>query len=252
MDTGLNGRVALVTGAGSGIGAATAHLLADEGVNVVVSDVNDVGGREVADSIVKDGGSAAYVHLDVADEAAWMSVVAGIVQHHGALHILVNNAGFGDGGNVETVTLDEWNRVISVIQTGMWLGMKHAGPAIRSAGGGSIVNISSIYGTSGGIGTSPAYHAGKGAIRTLSKNAALHWATDGVRVNSVHPGFIDTPLAAPARNNSDLERALLRATPLGRWGRPEEIAAAVVFLSSDRASFITGSEMYVDGGFSAR
>ena len=150
------------------------------------------------------------------------------------------------------MTLDEWNRVISVIQTGMWLGMKHAGPAIRSSGGGSIVNISSIYGTSGGFGTSPAYHAGKGAIRTLSKNAALHWATDGVRVNSVHPGFIATPLTARVRDDSQLERTLLGSTPLRRWGRPEDIAAAVVFLSSDRASFITGSEMYVDGGFSAQ
>ncbi|HLY83278.1 MAG TPA: glucose 1-dehydrogenase [Acidimicrobiales bacterium] len=251
MDTGLDGKVALVTGAGSGIGAATARLLADEGVTVVVSDVNDVHGHKVTDAIVKDGGSAAYVHLDVADEAAWVSVVAGIVEHHGGLHVLVNNAGIADGGDVETVSLADWNRVISVIQTGMWLGMKHAGPAIRSAGGGSIVNISSIYGTSGGFGTSPAYHAGKGAVRTLSKNAALHWATDGVRVNSVHPGFIDTPLSAAARDDPDRERAVLRVTPLGRWGRPEEIAAAVVFLSSDRASFITGSEMYVDGGFSA-
>jgi NAD(P)-dependent dehydrogenase (short-subunit alcohol dehydrogenase family) len=251
MDTGLDGKVALVTGAGSGIGAATARLLADEGVTVVVSDVNDVHGRDVTDAIVKDGGPAAYVHLDVADEAAWVSVVAGIVEQHGALHVLVNNAGIADGGNVETVTLDDWNRVISVLQTGMWLGMKHAGPAIRSAGGGSIVNISSIYGTSGGFGTSPAYHAGKGAVRTLSKNAALHWATDGVRVNSVHPGFIDTPLSAAARDDPDRERAVLRVTPLGRWGRPEEIAAAVVCMSSDRASFITGSEMYVDGGFSA-
>ena len=251
MDTGLDGKVALVTGAGSGIGAATARLLADEGVTVVVSDVNDVHGHEVTDAIVKDGGSATYVHLDVADEAAWVSVVAGIVEHHGALHVLVNNAGIADGGDVETVSLADWNRVISVIQTGMWLGMKHAGPAIRSAGGGSIVNISSIYGTSGGFGTSAAYHAGKGAVRTLSKNAALHWATDRVRVNSLHPGFIDTPLSAAARDDPDRERAVLRVTPLGRWGRPEEIAAAVVFLSSDRASFITGSEMYVDGGFSA-
>jgi len=252
MDTGLDGKVALVTGAGSGIGAASARLLAQEGAFVVLSDVNDGHGQEVTDAIVKAGGAAAYIHLDVADEAAWVAVVAGVVERHGALHVLVNNAGFGDGGDVETVSLDEWNRVIAVLQTGMWLGMKHAGPAIEAAGGGSIVNISSIYGTSGGFGTSPAYHAGKGAVRTLTKNAALHWATDGVRVNSVHPGFIETPLTAGARDDAARESAVLGVTPMGRWGHPEEIADMVVFLSSDRASFITGSEMYVDGGFSAR
>lgn len=252
MDTGLEGKVALVTGGGSGIGAASSHQLAAEGATVVVTDVDDGKGKDVVAAIAQAGGTATYLHLDVAEEAEWVAVVAGVIDQHGAIDVLVNNAGFGDGGDVETVTMEDWNRVIAVIQTGMWLGMKHGGAAMRAAGRGSIVNISSIFGTSGGFGTSPAYHAGKGAIRTLTKSAALHWATAGVRVNSIHPGFIETPLTAGAREDPEIVDRILSSTPMGRWGRPEEIADAVVFLSSARASFITGSEMYVDGGFMAR
>jgi NAD(P)-dependent dehydrogenase (short-subunit alcohol dehydrogenase family) len=151
VDLGLDGKVAPVTGAGSGIGAARARLVADEGGDVVLSDINDSGGREVADAIASRGGAASYVHLDVTSEAEWEATVAGAVEGHGGLHVLVNNAGFSDTGTAETVALDVWNRVIAVVQTGMWLGMKHAGPAIKASGGGSIVNISSIFGTSGGF-----------------------------------------------------------------------------------------------------
>lgn len=252
METGLEGKVALVTGGGSGIGAASSHRLASEGAIVVVTDVDDGKGKDVAAAIGQAGGTAAFAHLDVADEAEWSAVVAAVVDQHGSLDVLVNNAGFGDSGDVETASTDDWNRVIAVIQTGVWFGLKHGGAAIRATGGGSIINISSIFGTSGGFGTNPAYHAGKGAVRTLTKNAALHWATAGVRVNSVHPGFIETPLTAGARDDPERVNAILATTPLGRWGQPEEIADAVVFLASDRASFITGTEVYVDGGFTAR
>jgi NAD(P)-dependent dehydrogenase (short-subunit alcohol dehydrogenase family) len=242
----LEGKVALVTGAASGIGAATAAALAAAGAAVVAADVADEEGARVAREL-----NATYARLDVTEESQWRDVAAQVEREHGGVDVLVNNAGIGSPGNVESQTIQEWERVIAVNQTGVFFGMNVVGPIIRRRGGGSIVNISSIFGTFGGFGASIAYSASKGAVRTMSKNAAIFWAPHGVRVNSVHPGFIDTPLSAPAFERGLMEH-VLGSTPLGRLGLPEEVADAIVFLAGDRASFVTGSELYVDGGYGAR
>lgn len=247
----LEGRVALVTGAASGIGRATAERLASEGAAVVVTDVQDEVGEKTAAALAAGGGDALYVHLDVTDEAGWQAAVERVLTERDRLGVLVNNAGLGDLAPIEETTLADWERTIAIDQTGVFLGMKSCAEALKASGHGSVINISSIFGTSGGFGTSPAYHAAKGAVRTLTKNTAVHWATEGVRVNSVHPGFIRTPILDQAKG-TEIWEAMTAMTPMGRLGEPEEIAAAVAYLASDDASFVTGLELYVDGGFIAR
>jgi NAD(P)-dependent dehydrogenase (short-subunit alcohol dehydrogenase family) len=247
----LRGRAALVTGGASGIGAATAQRLASEGAAVLVTDIQDVAGTRVVKDIIDGGGRASYHHLDVTSEPEWEAAVTAALQEFGRLDILVNNAGLGDPAAVEDTSLEDWNRTIGIDQTGVFLGMKTAAAALAASGHGSVINISSIFGTSGGFGTSPAYHAAKGAVRTLTKNVALHWADRGVRVNSVHPGFIHTPLLDRAKG-TPIEQAMLDLTPTGRLGKPAEIAAGVAYLAGDDASFITGLELYIDGGYTAR
>ena len=246
----LEGRVALVTGAASGIGAATARRLAAERAKVALTDIQDAAGEQLAGEISSSGAEAIFVHHDVSDEDSWAKALAAVQEEWGTLEILVNNAGKGDTLPIEEATLEDWESTIAVDQRSVFLGMKLAAPMLLESGHGSIVNISSIFGTSGGFGTSPAYHAAKGAVRTLTKNAAVHWAQQGIRVNSVHPGFIDTPMLAQAKG-TELEGLLTATTPMGRLGQPEEIAATVAWLASDDASFVTGAEIYVDGGFSA-
>ncbi|RNM12601.1 SDR family NAD(P)-dependent oxidoreductase [Nocardioides pocheonensis] len=247
----LEGRVALVTGAASGIGAATAHRLAAEGAAVMLTDIQDEAGELVAKDVVDHGGRASYLHHDVSSQDEWQSAVDRTLETYGRLDILVNNAGMGDLATIEDTTLEDWQRTIGIDQTGVFLGMKTAAEALKTSGHGSVVNISSIFGTSGGFGTSPAYHAAKGAVRTLTKNVALHWAPEGVRVNSIHPGFIDTPILDQAKG-TEFEQAMIALTPLARLGRPEEVAAGVAYLASDDAAFVTGLELYIDGGFMAR
>ena len=243
----LDGRVALVTGAASGIGHAIAIRLAQEGAAVVVTDIQDEPGEAVANGIRETGGRAVFVHHDVVSPAEWERAVGSAAREFGGLDILVNNAGMGDLAVIEETSLEEYERTIAIDQTGVFLGMKTAAELLSASPHASVINISSIFGTSGGFGTSPAYHAAKGAVRTLTKNTALHWADKSIRVNSVHPGFIDTPILG------DTDRdALTGSTPMGRLGRPEEIAAMITFLASDDASFVTGLELYIDGGYMAR
>jgi NAD(P)-dependent dehydrogenase (short-subunit alcohol dehydrogenase family) len=247
----LAGRVALVTGAASGIGRATAQRLAQEGAAVLVTDIDDAGGRAVVDEISQQGGRAVFVHHDVTSQGDWQAAVDAAVDQLGGLDVLVNNAGMGDLLTIEETTLEDWDRTVAIDQTGVFLGMKVAAAALKASGRGSVINISSIFGTSGGFGGSPAYHAAKGAVRTLTKNTALHWAQEGVRVNSIHPGFIQTPILDQAKG-TPIEQAMLDLTPMGRLGQPEEIAAGVAYLASDDASFVTGLELYIDGGYIAR
>jgi NAD(P)-dependent dehydrogenase (short-subunit alcohol dehydrogenase family) len=247
----LTGRVAIVTGAARGIGAAAAAELAAAGATVILTDVLDEEGEAVAESLRARGEAATYRHLDVSSEAGWAEVVEGTVQERGRLDILVNNAGIGTFPDVEQETLEGWEKLISINQTGVWLGMKAAAPQMRESGGGSIINVSSIFGAVGGFGGSIAYHASKGAVRLMTKNAAIHYAKEGIRVNSVHPGFIDTPMITQVKG-TDIETAILAATPMGRLGRSEEIGAVIAFLAGDGASYMTGSEVYVDGGWTAQ
>ena len=241
----FDGRVALITGGASGIGKATAKRIAGEGGSVVIADLQDETGRSVVDEIQASGGKASYVHLNVTDEEGWAKAVAATLEAFGRLDVLVNNAGIGDTEPLEVTSVDTWNKVVAVTQTSVFLGMKAAAEALKSSGHGSVVNISSMYGIVGS-GVSPAYHAAKGAVRLLTKTTALGWAKEGVRVNSVHPGYIDTPILG------DTDRDMLvGATPMGRLGQPEEIAAVIAFLASDEASFATGAEFVIDGGYTA-
>jgi NAD(P)-dependent dehydrogenase (short-subunit alcohol dehydrogenase family) len=257
MEGRLTGRTALISGAASGIGQATAVRLSAEGAAVLVTDRNDDGGKAVAQSLTASGGRAAYQHLDVVSEAEWEQAVRAVTEEFGGLDILVNNAGIqGESTTIEDTPLELWDRSIAILQTGVFLGMKCAAPALLKSGHASVINISSIFGASGGFGGSPGYHAAKGAVRILTKTAALHWAPAGIRVNSVHPGFIDTPLLRPGgvatESAGEVSQAIIDVTPLGRLGRPEEIAAGVAYLASDDATFVTGSELYIDGGYMAR
>lgn len=247
----LEGRVALITGAASGIGKATAQRLADEGAAVLITDIAVEAGEATVKEINDAGGKAAFFRHDVTSESDWEAATAKAVEEFGSLDILVNNAGMGDLKTIEDTPLDEWNRTVAMDQTGVFLGMKVGAPHLKKSSHASIINISSIFGTSGGFGTSPAYAAAKGAVRTLTKNAALHWATEGIRVNSIHPGFIETPILEPTKG-TEYWNTMTALTPMGHLGQPDDIAAGVAYLASDDAKFVTGLELYIDGGYIAR
>jgi 3alpha(or 20beta)-hydroxysteroid dehydrogenase len=243
-------RTVLVTGATGGLGTEICRRLASEGARVVVADLDgtDLEGTLAAVSGEGHRGLA----LDVSREDQWAAAAQEIETAFGRLDVLVNNAAIGSIATVEDEERERWDDVLAVDATGVWLGMKHVGPLIERSGGGSIVNVASILGSTGGFGNSVAYHAAKGAVRSMTKNAALHWATRGVRVNSLHPGFIETPQLLGRFEGSERHRAMLANTPMGRLGRPEEIAGTVAFLGSDDAGYMTGAEVYADGGWTAR
>lgn len=235
-----------MTGGASGIGLATVERMAAEGGTVVVADVQDDKGKAVAERLSGQGYKVSYKYLDVTSESGWESVVAEVVSEHGKLNILVNNAGIGDNEAIEVTSKETWDKVVAVTQTSVFLGSKAAGEALKASGNGSVVNTSSMFGIIGGFGTAPAYHAAKGAVRILTKSLALGWAKQGVRVNSVHPGFIQTPILGETD-----QKMLADITPMGRIGQPEEMAAVICFLASDDASFVTGAEFVADGGYTA-
>jgi NAD(P)-dependent dehydrogenase (short-subunit alcohol dehydrogenase family) len=243
-------RRVLVTGATGGLGTEVCRRLAEEGARLAVADL----AGSPLDPLVASlrGSDHLPLELDVSDEDQWRNAAARLETAWGGLDVLVNNAAIGSIATVEDEERARWDQVVAVDQTGVWLGMKHLGPLIERSGGGSIVNVASILGSTGGLGNSIAYHAAKGAVRTMTKNAALHWATRGVRVNSLHPGFIETPQLVERFAGSERHRAMIANTPMGRLGRPAEIAGAVAFLGSDDAGYMTGSEVYADGGWTAR
>jgi NAD(P)-dependent dehydrogenase (short-subunit alcohol dehydrogenase family) len=248
----LAGKVALISGGARGMGAEEARLFAREGAKVVFGDVLEAEGKGVEEEIRAAGGDARFVRLDVTREDDWTRAVETTERLHGRLDILVNNAGIGGGRRIEETTLEEWERTMAVNSTGVFLGTRAVIPAMRRAGGGSIVNISSQLGLVGTDNSSPQYQASKGAVRLLTKTTAIQYAGDGIRANSVHPGPIVTPMTERRRADPETYRLMLSRIPLGRYGRPEEIALGVLYLASDEASFVTGSELVIDGGWTAQ
>jgi cyclopentanol dehydrogenase len=250
MSDRLAGKVALITGAARGQGAAEAALFAAEGARVVIGDIRAELLTAVAAELTDKGHEVVAHVFDVRDEDGWSGAVALAEERFGRLDVLVNNAGVLEMAGVEATTMETWERVVATNQTGVWLGMKAVAPAMRRAGGGSIINTSSIYGLIGSGGAT-AYQGTKGAVRLLTKTAAVEFAGAGIRVNSVHPGIIDSPMVAEDVPE-EVVPVIVGATPLQRMGRPDEVAYGVLFLASDEASYVTGSELVIDGGYSTQ
>ncbi len=248
----LENKVAFVSGGARGMGAAEAKMFAREGARVVIGDVLDEDGRRTEAEINELGGECLFVHLDVSSEESWTSAIADTVSRFGKLDILVNNAGVVSWQPLEDLTVAEWDRVMDINAKGVFLGTKAAIPEMRKAGGGSIVNISSISGFTGQSYVSAVYNASKGAVRIFTKSTAVQYASEGIRVNSVHPGPIDTPMTAHRRGDPEAERQSIARVPLGRTGQPDDVAYGVLYLASDESSVVTGSELVIDGGYIAQ
>jgi cyclopentanol dehydrogenase len=245
----LDGKVALISGGARGQGAAEAQTFAREGAKVVFGDIRDAEGKKVEEAIRAEGGDAVYIHLDVANEADWKNAVKLTTDRYGKLDILINNAGIViTRVPIEERTVEEWDRVMAINARGVFLGTKHAIPAMRRAGGGSIVNISSVAGIGQSLHQEPAYAASKGAVRIFTKVTASQHAKDQIRCNSVHPGPIDTDMIHSAISDPEALKRRLERVPMRRLGTVDEVVTAVLYLASDESSYVTGSELVIDGG----
>lgn len=248
----MHGKVALVTGAGSGIGQATAILFAREGANVVVSDVNEQGGKKTVECIKSAGGEATFIRADVSSSADVEMLIKTTIHIYGRLDYACNNAGIGGAQNLTAdYSETDWNQLIGINLTGVWLCMKYEIPELLKVGGGAIVNMSSILGLVGFAGA-PAYVAAKHGVIGLTKTAALEYSAQNIRVTAVCPAFIQTPMVEKAITDTDVLQMLAEMHPIKRMGKPEEVAELVVWLCSDKASFVMGNAILVDGGFVAQ
>ncbi len=252
----LEGKVAIVTGGALGIGEATCRVFANEGAKVIITDILDNEGKMLEEEIRSSGGEAEYFHIDTSNENEVKTVLDSVFEKYGALNVLVNNAGIsGVSKPTHEVTSDEWDKVMNINVKGVFFCTKYAIPYLKQSGSGSIINLSSIYGLVGAP-DAPPYHASKGAVRLMTKTDALFYAPDNIRVNSVHPGFIWTPMVEAFSNSAEDPKAareyLISLHPLGRLGKAEEVANCILFLASEDSSFMTGSELVVDGGYTCR
>ena len=249
----LEGKVAFISGGARGMGACEAELFASEGARVAIGDVREDEGRRLAAAIGEAGGECLFLPLDVTSQAQWESAIAATVARFGRLDILVNNAGVGATNvRIEETEEADWDRVMDINAKGVFLGTRAAIPEIRKAGGGSIINISSQLGLVGVDNSSAQYQSSKGAVRLFTKATAIQYAAEGIRANSVHPGPIETPMTEAGRADSARYEITVARIPLGRYGQPEDVANGVLFLASDESSFMTGSELVIDGGWTAQ
>ena len=248
----LENKVALISGGSRGMGATEAKMFAAEGAHVVIADILEDEGRKTASKIAETGARCLFTNLDVLKASDWESAISTVTSAFGKLDILVNNAGVTSRMMLLETSEPEWDRVMDINTKGTFLGIKTAIPAMKYSGGGSIVNISSQMGLVGADYISPQYQASKGAVRILTKSVAIQYASDNIRCNSIHPAPIETDMTADIRNDADSFQDMLRRIPMGRYGKPEEVAYAVLYLASDESSFVTGSEVVVDGGWTAQ
>jgi 3(or 17)beta-hydroxysteroid dehydrogenase len=250
----VNGKVAVITGAASGLGKATAILFAQEGAKVVIADINETLGNQVASDINKFGGQAIFVKLNVTSEADWAQTMKTTLEIFKKLDILVNCAGIFHNQSIENTTLEAWKRVLSINLDGVFLGIKSAIAPMKANGGGSIINLSSTGGLVGTVDSSP-YNASKGGVRILTKAAAMEFSKSGhnynIRVNSVHPGFMRTPMTDWAQKDPGIAEPITREIPAGKMGEPEDVAYGILYLASDESGYVNGSELVIDGGWTA-
>ena len=250
----ISGKVAVITGAASGLGSEITSLFATEGASVIATDINEKDGEVVVKAIVSNGGDAVFLRQDVASEVDWQKLMDFIEEHYGHLDILVNCAGVFSSLPIEDLSLENWRFVMSVNLDGVFLGVKYAAKVMKKNGGGSIINMSSVGGLLGTINSAP-YNASKGGVRLLTKAAAMEFSKAGydynIRVNSVHPGVIQTPMTAPMIEDPEGGAEMLSWTPMGHFGDPLDVAYGVLYLASDESKFLTGSELVIDGGWSA-
>ncbi len=247
----LEGKVAIISGGARGQGAVEARMFAEEGASVVIGDILDDQGRQTEAELQELGYNVTYVHLDVTDESDWQSAVQTALSTYGKLDILLNNAGILIRKTIEETTVEDWDRIFAVNSKGVFLGTKAAIPAMRENGGGSIINISSTAGLVGSPNGSASYTATKGSVRLFTKSTAIQHASEGIRANSIHPGPIETDMIADTLNDPANMELRMQRLPLGRIGKPSEIAYGAIYLASDESSFVTGAELVIDGGTTA-